>query len=314
MKIFPIIPIGLMLIISIIYILIIKIKRKKINVRQLFIIILLFIINLRISIPIDNATISTNNLDVLFVIDSTISMLAEDYNGNQTRLSAVKKDCEYIINNLNGARFSIITFNNTSQILSPFTYDTNNIKSILNIIKPIDKIYAKGSSLNEPHDNILKSLKSVQKDTDRVKILFFISDGEITDDSKLESYSKINNYIKNGAVLGYGTSKGGYMKDENYYDLENSYIMDTTNNKFEKAISKIEESNLQSIAKDLKVEYIHMEEQNKIDSKLKEIKKEISSQESNENQSSYEDTYYILVIPLTILLILEYCKYKRSEY
>ena len=311
MRTFPIIPIGIMAIISLISILMIKRKKKSLNYRQVLIIILLFVTNLRIAFPIDNATIRSNNLDVLFVIDNTISMLAEDYKDNQTRLSAVKQDCNYIIDNLNGARFSIITFNNSSQIITPFTYDTFNIKSSLDIIKPIDKVYAKGSSLNKPYDDILNSLKRVQKDSDRVKIIFYMSDGEITDDSKIASFTEIRKYINNGAILGYGTSKGGYMKNENYYVVDNEYIIDPTSNNYEKALSKIDESNLQAIAKDLKIDYIHMEKQSNIDNKLKELKKAIAIQDTDTNQTTYKETYYI---PLSILLMLEFSKYKGMNF
>ena len=48
-------------------------------------------------IPNGKAKTIADNLDILFVIDTTISMIAEDYDNNETRLSAVKKDCEYII-------------------------------------------------------------------------------------------------------------------------------------------------------------------------------------------------------------------------
>lgn len=311
MKIFPIIPIWIMIIICTALIIFI-IKKNNKNIIQIIIVILLFIINLRIMIPNNNSQVLTNNLDVLFVIDNTISMNAEDYNGNNTRLSAVKQDCKYIVEKLSGARFSVITFNNTAKIMTPYTKDTNITIETVDIIEPIDELYAKGSSLNTPLDTMISSLKSSQKKENRIRILFFISDGEITDDSSLKSFSEVSKYIDNGAVMGYGTNKGGYMKTKNKYSESEDYIIDYTNYNYNKAISKIDENNLQKIAKDINVEYIHMERQVDINRKLDEIKRLTTSNIDSSDKSTYDDTYYIFVIPLLVLLTIELNNLRRK--
>ena len=311
MKIFPIIPIWIMIIICTALIIFI-IKKNNKNIIQIIIVILLFIINLRIMIPNNNSQVLTNNLDVLFVIDNTISMNAEDYNGNNTRLSAIKQDCKYIVEKLSGARFSVITFNNTAKIMTPYTKDTNITIETVDIIEPIDELYAKGSSLNTPLDTMVSSLKSSQKKENRIRILFFISDGEITDDSSLKSFSEVSKYIDNGAVMGYGTNKGGYMKTKNKYSESEDYIIDYTNYNYNKAISKIDENNLQKIAKDINVEYIHMERQVDINRKLDEIKRLTTSNIDSSDKSTYDDTYYIFVIPLLVLLTIELNNLRRK--
>lgn len=311
MKIFPIIPIWIMIIICTALIIFI-IKKNNKNIIQIIIVILLFIINLRIMIPNNNSQVLTNNLDVLFVIDNTISMNAEDYNGNNTRLSAIKQDCKYIVEKLSGARFSVITFNNTAKIMTPYTKDTNITIETVDIIEPIDELYAKGSSLNTPLDTMISSLKSSQKKENRIRILFFISDGEITDDSSLKSFNEVSKYIDNGAVMGYGTNKGGYMKTKNKYSESEDYIIDYTNYNYNKAISKIDENNLQKIAKDINVEYIHMERQVDINRKLDEIKRLTTSNIDSSDKSTYDDTYYIFVIPLLVLLTIELNNLRRK--
>ncbi len=308
MRLFPIIPIWIMLVICIIMILII-LKNNKKNFGQIAIVILLFLINIRIMIPSNKSLSLTNNLDVLFVIDNTISMNALDYNGSDKRLMAVKEDCKFIINKLNGARFSIITFNNTAKVIIPYTKDINLTIESVDIIEPISELFAKGSSLNMPIETIMSSLKSSLDKEDRISLIFFISDGEITDNSSLESYKDISKYIKNGAVLGYGTNKGGYMIAKDRFTDNEEYIMDYDNS-FEKAISKIDENNLKKIANDMNVEYIHMEKQNNINKKLEEIKKMINNNLESNDKSSYEDTYYFLVWPLLILIIIEFNKLK----
>ena len=293
MKLFPIIPIWIMLIICISLIIYIIIKKR--DLLQTLIIILLFIINLRIMIPSNNSKTIKNDLDILFVIDNTISMNALDYNGSNTRLSGVKEACNYIIDELNGSRFSVITFDNTSRIVTPYTYDTNITREAISIMTPINELYAKGSSIDVSLDSIMYSLKNSKKKNDNNRIIFFISDGENTSNNSIKSFKSISKYISDGAVLGYGTKKGGYMKDESEY-ATNEYIMDYTDTNFGKAISKIDEKNLKEIANDMDVDYIHITNSNNIKSKIKQIKNKTKSTLESNDKSSYDDIYYIFVI------------------
>ncbi len=309
MKFYPIIPIYLMICFTIPIIIFIIFKSNK-KILDLMLILLLFIINLRIMIPTNNSRILSNNLDVLFVVDNTISMNAEDYNGTNTRLNGVKKDCKYIVNRLNGARFSLITFNNNARIITPYTKDLNITKEAIDIIEPIDEFYAEGSTLNAPLESMLVSLKSSQKKDDRIRILFFISDGEITNDSKLESFKEIKEYITDGAVLGYGTNSGGYMKSTHEYSLDD-YIMDYTKINIDRALSKIDEDNLKQIANDINIDYINMNKQSNINSKIKEIEKIITNSQESSDKSSYDDIYFIFIIPLLLVLIMEYRDIRR---
>ena len=308
MKLFPIIPIWIMLIICISLIIYIIIKKR--DLLQILIIILLFIINLRIMIPSNNSKTIKNNLDVLFVIDNTISMNALDYNGSNTRLSGVKEACNYIIDELNGSRFSVITFDNTSRIVTPYTYDANITREAISIMMPINELYAKGSSIDVSLDSIMYSLKNSKKKNDNNRIIFFISDGENTSNNSIKSFKSISKYISDGAVLGYGTKKGGYMKDESEY-ATNEYIMDYTGTNFGKAISKIDEKNLKEIANDMDVDYIHVTNSNDINSKIKQIKNKTKSTLESNDKSSYDDIYYIFVIPLLILLFIEFDRFRR---
>lgn len=317
MIISPIIPMWLMIPIIIIFIvIIIRNKGKKINlITRISITVLLFVINLRIMIPKTNVQIIANNLDVLFVIDNTISMVAEDYGNNKPRFEAVKEDCKYIIDELSGARFSIITFSDTSQIVTPYTKDSNMTAEAIETIRIAEPTYAKGSTLNIVIDDIKKALKTSEEKGDRTRVIFFISDGEITNDEKLKSFESIKEYVKNGAVLGYGTSKGGYMKVKYSYKDNEEYLEDKSGSgyPYPKAISKIDEKNLKQVASDMGVEYINMSKQSNIDKKLKEIKKELQSGVAEEDKKAgFEDVYYIFVVPLILLIAYEFINYKKK--
>lgn len=312
MKINPILPIWAMVLICAFMLLMVR-KGKFNYIRQILIVVLLFAINLRPMVEDDNVPTVTQNVDVLFVIDDTISMLAEDYNGSGIRLDGVKADCKYIAESLPTANFSVITIGNYTDKVIPYTSDVNLFYQVINSLKGQTRIYANGTSFN---DAIEVMKKDLDNERDNYQIVFFISDGEITSDEKLKSYSDLKDYIDDGAVLGYGTTEGGPMKTISYSGDESEpeylYYYDSHYNKVQ-AISKIDESNLQKIAGDMGVPYIHMTRQSQIDDKLDEIKKEVEDLEyGKEGKKGYRDIYYFFVIPLCALMIFDFIYYRRK--
>lgn len=309
----PIIPIWVMGLICVAFVVIaIKDDKNKFSIlRKIIIIALLFVINLRFMIVSPGAKITNNNLDVLFVIDTTISMLAEDYNGNKQRLEAVKKDCSHIIEELSGAKFSVIIFNNDSQILIPYTKDSSSVGEAIESIQVMEEFYAQGSSLNIPMEDMLYLLESSNKKQDRKRVLFFISDGEITNEEPLQSFEKCQPYVDGGAVLGYGTTQGGTMQTTDKYTNKIAYLEDDTAYPRRKALSILDETNLKTISQEIGIDYIHMDKQSKVNNKLKEIKQKLMKDTDGETKDSYTDIYYFFVIPLAGLLLYELINYKR---
>lgn len=304
----PIIPIWCMLIICAVIVLL-SLKDKVNLIKSIIVAILLFLINIRFMIPAKNQDKISNDIDVLFVIDETVSMIAEDYDGNTPRLEAVKKDCKYIIDNLAGARFALITFDNSSQLMMPFSTDQNATSNAISALKEADILYARGSSLNVPLKDMKTCLENVSQKSDRRKVVFFITDGEMNVDEKLNSYSSISKYIDNGAVLGYGTSSGGRMKDNSKYAID-TYLKDDGSYPPPDALSKIDEKNLKKIASDMNIEYIHMDKQKNIDKKLKDIKTNTAIRSVSKSSAS-TDIYYIFVIMLCIVMSYELIVLKR---
>ena len=305
----PIIPTFLMGFICIIMIMIISRTTK--SKTQVIIVLLLLLINQRYMIPTGTSSTLDNNMDVLFVIDSTLSMNAEDYGNKERRLDGVKKDCQKIIEELNGARFSVVTFNNDTKIMAPYTKDAYMAIETIDVIEPISDIYAKGSSLNTPIETMEDILKrSYNRDSSRIRIVFFISDGEITDDSTLKSYSSLKKYINNGKVLGYGTKKGANIPYTDQYSSKNEtkYIMYSNNLTYEKAVSKMNEYNLKQISNDLGIPYVHMTQTSNMERHLFTIKSLMKNKMTASNKKTYDDTYYYLVFPLLLLLVLEFKK------
>ncbi len=267
--------------------------------RIALILALVFMINLRIMTKKYNVDVELKNIDVLFVVDTTISMWAEDYDGSKKRMTAVQNDCQYIMDSLAGSNFSLIKFDNRSQILAPFTQDTKNVSDAFSTIKTPDKYYAKGTSLNAAYDDMADMLKSSNKKEGRLTVVFFISDGEVTSDEAVKSFADLADYIDGGAVLGYGTDRGGKMYDSNSY----SYILDPDTGR--DAYSKIDEETLCKMAQEMHIDYIHMDDRSKIEYLVDAIKSGSVMQLANSDNVSYEDTYFYYVPFLAALLLIE---------
>ncbi len=309
----PIIPIWFMAIICIALV-ICKRKGKFAYIRQIIMIILLFMINLRMMIPTD-VEVSTKRIDanVFFVIDNTISMAANDCADGTTRMDALKADCNNITGSLSGARFSVITFANISKLVFPLTESTSFVNSCIKGIGVTNELYAKGSSMNICKDMLVELVKAAhEKNTGKV-IVFFISDGEITNGDTLDSFKKAAKYIDGGAVLGYGTSKGGNMYIKDYFSDDLVAIEDKSEYPYEKAVSKIDEENLKAIAKDMDIEYINMTTENKLDMVIDNIKKDTALLGDEDSRlDGYKDIYFIFIIPLVGMLVYEFVNWKRK--
>ncbi|MBQ9871845.1 MAG: VWA domain-containing protein [Eubacterium sp.] len=279
-----------------------RVWHKVLSVVRLTLILgMVFLLNLRPSLKRYNAEIELKNIDVLFVVDTTISMWAEDYGTNQTRMDGVQTTCDYIMQELAGSNFALIRFDNRAQILAPFTQDARSVSDAFSTIKQPDTYYARGSNLNVPLKEMQDLLVSSSKKEERKTVVFYISDGEITDGSKLESYAELEQYVDGGAVLCFGTKEGGKMQADNGYSKK--YIQDKEKN--QDAVSVIDEENLQKIAKDLQVEYLNVKDSSEVGYMMDAIKSGSSIRMEEAEMITYEDITFYLGAALAALLIWE---------
>ena len=220
--------------------------------------------------------------DVYFLVDTTTSMAAEDYDGDKTRLEGVKMDMLELAEQLPGARLSIISFASTASTVMPLTTDHAAFASAVDVLSPELSLNSNGSSITEAGAELDKRMTSNQEDRPENKnLVFYFGDGEQTAEAPIDSWSSFSSRTDSGAVFGYGTSQGGKMKEPQPFgygsgpggepglgdpgdpgdtggsgDSGDDYIRDGQGNP---GISKIDETNLQQIATDLGVKYHHRE-------------------------------------------------------
>lgn len=201
----------------------------------------------------------TSSADVLFLIDTTGSMSAEDYGGGQPRLDGVRADVMDLAEGFAGARFALVTFDSNALVEMPWTTDVGALQSMTDIVSTERTMYSRGSQLAAPIDTAREFLeRSTESRDGRQLYLVYLSDGEQTEGDR-GSFSSLAEGVAGSLVLGYGTPEGGRMRENYGYDLDDeSYIYDYSTG--EDAVSRIDESNLQAIADELGGEYHHRTE------------------------------------------------------
>ncbi len=200
-------------------------------------------------------TLATDT-DIVLVVDTTASIVAEDWNGDEPRLDGVRADVQTIVDEYPGARFALITFDASADLRMPLTTDTTALVSSLEVLRPEVTSQSRGSSIGIANQLLADTLSNAaEASPDRSRMVFYFGDGEQTVTSPPEPFDGSERLTDAGAVLGYGTAEGGPMK-LNTGSVDGSlsgYIEYQGAN----ALSVIDEANLEAIAADLGVDYQH---------------------------------------------------------
>jgi Ca-activated chloride channel family protein len=230
-------------------------------IRRSVVVALLLLIVCRPGLPGGTSRAATADLNVFFVVDTTSSVAAEDWDGDKPRLDGVRSDIESITNQLAGARFSLLSFDSTAIQRVPLTNDTTAVVTAAKAMRQEVTYYSHGSTISEANTLVANVLKGAKKsDPKRANIVYYLGDGEQTAATKPGSFVSSKPNVDGGGVLGYGTSRGGRMKEFDGYGDEysaNRYIKDTTRPGDPDAVSHIDQTTLRAIASELGVPYLH---------------------------------------------------------
>ncbi|WP_455903966.1 vWA domain-containing protein [Microbacterium sp.] len=215
-----------------------------------------FVMFLRPGIPGGATETLATDTDIVLVVDTTASIVAEDWNGDEPRLDGVRADVQAIVDEYPGARFALITFDASADLRMPLTTDTTALVSSLEVLRPEVTSQSRGSSIGIANQLLTDTLSNAaEASPDRSRMVFYFGDGEQTVTSPPEPFDGNEELTDAGAVLGYGTAEGGPMR------LTTGGVDGSSSEYIEyqgaNALSVIDEANLEAIAADLGVEYQH---------------------------------------------------------
>ena len=225
-----------------------KLKISIINV--LFIIsITLLIIGLarpRISLVDENITVEV--IDIILVLDTSSSMLAEDFKPN--RLEAVKDAAQEFIANRNGDRIGLLVFGKETFIQCPLTIDYSVLNSLLNEVTVMEPKYD-GTAIGVA---IASGVNRLRNSDSESKVIILLSDGSNNSGSidPISAAKIAKEYGIKVYTIGAGTNQSitqipgrGFVRNE--IDEETLIgIADVTNAKYFRAIDKASLSGIYS--------------------------------------------------------------------
>jgi Ca-activated chloride channel family protein len=191
-------------------------------------------------------TVKREGVDVVFALDVSKSMLAEDIAPN--RLEKSKQLVTQIINNLAGDRIGIIGYAGSAFPQVPITTDFSSAKLFLNGMDT-NMVSSQGTAIKEAIE-LAQTYYNDEEQTNRV--LFIISDGE---DHEGDIAQMVNEATSIGIrifTIGVGTIEGGPIPIKRNGTLQ-YYKRDEKN---EQVVTRLEEITLKEIAAEANGEYI----------------------------------------------------------
>lgn len=241
-------------------------------------------------------TVKREGVDVVFALDVSKSMLAEDIAPN--RLEKAKQIISKIIDKLGSDRVGIIIYAGNAYPLLPITTDHGAAKMFLQNANP-DMVSSQGTAINEAL-NLAKTYYNNDEQTNR--FLIIISDGE---DHQEETKQVAQNIANEGVkvyTIGVGTEQGGQIPMK----INGSLIGYKKDRKGETVITKRKPEVLQGIADASNGNYI---DGNKTDKPVKTIENIIANAQKSEFEtkqfSDYKDQFQWFIGIGLLFLILD---------
>ncbi|TGD58533.1 VWA domain-containing protein [Flavobacterium humi] len=192
--------------------------------------------------------VKREGIDIVFAIDVSKSMLAEDIAPN--RLEKSKQVVSQIINNLGSDRIGIIAYAGSAFPVLPITTDYNVAKMFLQSMNT-GMVSSQGSNLDEA---IKLSGKYFEGSPNTSKLMIMISDGEDHSEGAENAAEEARKIGMKIITIGIGTTAGGPIPNKKNGVIESFHRDKSTG---EVVVTKLRPEALEAIAKAAKGGYIN---------------------------------------------------------
>ncbi|MBP8066457.1 MAG: VWA domain-containing protein [Flavobacterium sp.] len=190
-------------------------------------------------------TVKRQGVDIVFAVDVSKSMLAEDLAPN--RLEKSKQVVSQIINQLGSDRIGIVGYAGSAYPVLPITTDYSVAKMYLQGMNT-DMVSSQGTALGDA----LKLAASYFDDPQTSKLIIMLSDGEDHGEGFEEALEEIKDKKIKVITIGIGTEKGGPIPLRHNGVIE-SFKKDQNG---ETVITKLYPETLKTIAKNANGGYV----------------------------------------------------------
>ncbi|MCB0446321.1 MAG: VWA domain-containing protein [Gelidibacter sp.] len=241
-------------------------------------------------------TVKREGVDIVFAVDVSKSMLAEDVAPN--RLDKAKQLVTQIINNLGSDRVGIIAYAGKAFPQLPITTDYGSAKMFLQSMNT-DMLSSQGTAINEAI-NLAKTYYDDDEQTNRVLII--ISDGE---DHSNVAANVAEEAAEEGIrifTIGVGDVKGGPIPEK-----RNGIILNyKKDNNGETVITRLNEETLKNIAQEANGAYINGSKTTKVVEEIKDILNKMDKKEFEAKQfADFESQFQWFLGAAFLLLFID---------
>ena len=252
-------------------------------------------------------TVKREGVDVVFAVDVSKSMLAEDIAPN--RLEKAKQLVTQIVNNLASDRIGIIAYAGKAFPQLPITTDYAAAKMFLQGMNT-DMLSSQGTAINEAI-NLAKTYYDNDEQTNRVLII--ISDGEDHSEQAAEVAKEAKDEGIRILTIGVGTTKGAPIPIKDSQGRIMNYKKDQNG---ETVITKLDEETLKSIAEQANGYYINGQVTSEVVDQIKEIlnnmeKTEFEAKEFADFKSQFQ---WFLGLAVLLLFIDIFLLERKTEW
>lgn len=248
-------------------------------------------------------TVKREGVDVVFALDVSKSMLAEDIAPN--RLEKSKQLITQIINSLAGDRIGIIGYAGSAFPQVPITTDFSSAKLFLNGMNT-EMVSSQGTAITEAIA-MAKTYYNDEEQTNRV--LFIVSDGEDHEGNLGEIASEAASEGIKIYTIGVGTITGGPIPIKRNGVLQ--YYKRDQNN--EQVITRLEDVRLQEIADQANGTYIEGNNTKEVVEEVTAILNGMDKKEFEAKQfTDFKDQFQWFLAGALFLLILDILLLERK--
>jgi Ca-activated chloride channel family protein len=240
-------------------------------------------------------TIKREGVDVVFAIDVSKSMLAEDIAPN--RLEKAKQLVTQIINNLASDRVGIIAYAGKAFPQLPITTDYASAKMFLQSMNT-DMLSSQGTAINEAIE-LAKTYYDDDEQTNRVLII--ISDGEDHGEGTTKAAEEAYKEGIRIFTIGVGDTKGGPIPIK-----RNGVVLNyKKDSKGETVITRMDEETLKAIAKEADGVYLNGRNTNEVVEKISDILNKMDKKEFEAKQfADFKDQFqWFLALGIALLFL-----------
>lgn len=284
--------------------LLVETRRRRVWTTGAVLLVLVGVVAARPSVPGGTAAVQSRDVDVWFVVDGTLSMVAEDYGAGSPRLDGVRADVAALTERFAGARFATIVSGSSAVQTMPLTTDTAAARTSVDAMTPSSLDSGAGS---DPR-NVAAVLQRALGDgavaaPGRAQLVFYFGDGEVTSGSPSSPLRADG--LSGGAVLGYGTTQGGRMQAPGVFAGEaEGYVQDVRPGLEGDAVSHADPATLQAMADELGVPYVARSAGDPIDAALVDARPG-ELRPAGDDASARTSTAWPLGIALLGLLVVD---------